>query len=106
MTVGCGGGVSGEELGLKLIGLRMAIDSLELDFAETAAEFASTDEYDEQGSTSPIDWIRHNCRMTSTAACASVAVGKNLERLPESVQAVHGGQIGFAHLTVMARTAN
>src|SRR6266851_1703109 len=30
----------------------------------------------------------------------------NLERLPESVQAVKGGEVGFAHLTVMARTLN
>jgi hypothetical protein len=98
--------VSGELLGFKLIGLRHAIDSLELEFARTAAEFAETDEYDEQGSTSPIDWIRHNCHMTSNAAGARVAVGRNLERLPESVQAMNGGEIGFAHLTVMARTAD
>jgi hypothetical protein len=98
--------VSGELLGYKLIGLRQAIDSLELEFAQTAAEFARTDEYDEQGSTSPIDWIRHTCHMTSTTAAACLAVGKNLERLPESVQAVKSGDIGFAHLTVMARTLN
>jgi hypothetical protein len=113
MTVGCGGGVSemsrpglGELLGYKLIGLRLAIDSLEMDFARTAAEFACTNEYDEQGSTSPIDWIRHNCNMTSVTAGAAVAVGENLDRLPETVAAVRSGEIGFAHLTVMARTAN
>ena len=106
MTVGCGGGVPGEQLGYKLIALRYAIDSLELDFAQTAAEFARTDEYDEQGSTSPIDWIRHNCHMTSITAGASVAVGLNLEQLPESVEAMKGGEIGFAHLVCMARTAN
>ena len=106
MTVGCGVAVSGELLGFKLIGLRKAIDSLELEFARTAAEFARTDEYDEQGSTSPIDWIRHNCHLTSVAAGGCVAVGRNLERMPESVQAVQSGEIGFAHLTVMARTAD
>jgi hypothetical protein len=61
--------VSGELLGYKLIGLRQAIDSLELEFAQTAAEFAGTNEYDEQGSTSPIDWIRHTSfatRLTPT----------------------------------------
>src|SRR5260370_8518235 len=88
------------------MGLGHAIDSLELEFAQTAAEFAHTNEYDEQGSTSPIDWIRHACHMTSTSAAACLAVGKNLERLPESVQAVKSGEVGFAHLTVMARTLN
>src|SRR6266849_1566199 len=106
MTIGCGVGVSGELLGYKLIGLRQAIDSLELEFAQTAAEFARTDEYDEQGSTSPIDWIRHSCHMTSTSAAACLAVGKNLQRLPESVQALKSGEVGFAHITVMARTLN
>jgi hypothetical protein len=106
MVVGCGGEVSGEQLGYKLIALRYAIDSLELEFAETAAEFARTDEYDEQGSTTPIDWIRHNCHLTTGAAGGAVAVGENLEQLPESVQAMKSGEIGFAHLTVMARTAN
>jgi len=70
MNVGCGVAVSGELLGYKLVGLRMAIDSLELEFAQTAAEFARTNEYDEQGSTSPIDWIRHTCHMTSVTAVA------------------------------------
>src|SRR6267143_3637182 len=106
MALGSGVLVSGELLGYKLVGLRQAIDSLELEFAQTAAEFARTDEYDEQGSTSPIDWIRHSCHMTSVTAAACLAVGKNLERLPESVQAMKSGEVGFAHLTVMARTAN
>src|SRR5438094_1474770 len=44
--------------------------------------------------------------MNSGPAGAAVAVGKNLEQLPESVQAMKSGEIGFAHLTVMARTAN
>src|SRR5260370_31973603 len=106
MTIGRGVAVSGELLGYNLIGLRQAIDSLELESAQTAAEFARTDEYDEQGSASPIDWIRHSCHMTSTTAAACLAVGKNLERLPESVQAMKSGEVGFAHLTVMARTLN
>jgi hypothetical protein len=33
MAIGCGVAVSGELLGYKLIGLRQAIDSLELEFA-------------------------------------------------------------------------
>src|SRR5260370_41689026 len=37
MTIGCGVAMSGELLGYKLIGLRHAIDSLELEFAQTAA---------------------------------------------------------------------
>jgi hypothetical protein len=82
------------------------IDLLQLRAAQLAARFAATDEYDEQGYATPIDWIRFNCRVTSNVAADLIAVGKNLERLPESAQAVSQGEIGFAHLKAMARTAN
>ncbi|MGA8634878.1 MAG: hypothetical protein WB805_08495, partial [Candidatus Dormiibacterota bacterium] len=52
------------ELGDHLIRLRHGIDLLELGFAAEAAVFAATDEYDAQGSVSPIDWIRHHCHLS------------------------------------------
>ena len=54
----------------------------------------------------PIDWIRFNCHLTSNAAADLIAVGKNLHRMPESVQAISAGEIGYAHMKPMARTAN
>ena len=80
-------------------------DLLQLQAAQLAARFAATDEYDEQGYASAIDWIRFNCHATSNVAADLLAVGKNLERLPESAQAVARGEIGFAHVKAMARTA-
>src|SRR4029077_19850086 len=68
--------------------------------------FAGREEYAVRGATIPIDCTRHSCHMTSTTAANSLAVGKNLERLPESIQAMKSGEVGFAHLTVMARTMN
>src|SRR6266850_7790 len=58
-----------------------------------AARFAATNEYDEQGFASPIDWIRFNCHVTSNAAADLIAVGENLERLPESAEAVSNSEI-------------
>jgi hypothetical protein len=81
-------------------------DLLQLQAAHLAAQFAATEEYDEQGYATPIDWIRFNCHVTSNAAADLIAVGKNLHRMPESVQAVCRGEIGFAHVKAMARTAN
>jgi len=98
-------GVSGEELRARMMRKRTAIDLMELSFAEDAAVFAATDEYDELGFVSAIDWIRFNCHMTSGAAAVSVAVGTTMDRLPRSVEAVSQGEIGLAHVTVMARTA-
>jgi hypothetical protein len=73
--------------------------------SDAAARFAATNEYDAQGYASPIDWIRFTCHQTSTVAADLIAVGKTRERVPESTQAVSNGEIGFAHLKAMARTA-
>jgi len=96
---------SAEEAGWELIHLRHQCDRLELEFSRQAAAFAGTDEYDRQGSVSPIDWIRHQCHMGGGAAADRVAVGRLASALPESVQATVDGEIGFAHLTLIARTA-
>src|SRR4029077_3166692 len=93
------------ELAAELKGIRHAQDLLELEFSATAAAFSKTEEYDEQGSVSPIDWIRHHCRMSSGAVWNSLAVGQHLDDLPRSIEAVESAEIGYAHLALMARTA-
>ena len=93
------------ELGEQLIRLRYGIDLLELGFAAEAAMFASTDEYDAQGSVSPIDWIRHHCHMSRQAAARAVAAGEQVHSLPASVAALEAGDIGFAHFSLLAGTA-
>src|SRR5476651_2487714 len=97
--------VSNDLLRGRLIQRRRVIDLQELAFAREAAEFAASDVWDEDGSVSAIDWLRFNCHMTAGAAANAVAVGEILDQLPESHQAVVDGEIGFAHLAVMARTA-
>ena len=97
--------VSNDLLSRRLLERRRVIDLQELAFAREAAEFAASDAWDEDGSASAIDWIRFNCHMTAGAAANAVAVGDALPRVPESHQAVVDGEIGFAHLAVMARTA-
>jgi hypothetical protein len=98
--------LSGLELRERMIRKRHAIDLMELSFSEDAARFAATDAYDDDGFVSPIDWIRFNCHMTAGAAADRVAVGETMHRMPESIQAMAQAEIGFAHLAVMARTAD
>jgi uncharacterized protein DUF222/HNH endonuclease len=98
--------VSNDLLRERLIQRRRVIDLQELAFAREAAEFALSDAWDEDGSVSPIDWIRFNCHMTSGAAADRVAVGQAMNRMPRTVEAVAEGEIGLAHVTVMARTAD
>src|SRR5438105_12590018 len=97
---------TGEEIGYQLITLRRVIDQLELNFSKVAADFVKTDFWEDQGSASPYDWVRFNCHMTSNAAGDRVAVGELASNLAESTQAMDDGEFGFAHLAVMARTAD
>jgi hypothetical protein len=97
---------SGAELALELVRLAGERDLIDLRFSLLASEYAATDHYDQEGFVSPIDWVRFNCHMTSNAAADRVAVGERLGELTETTDAMVSGQIGFAHMTVMARTAN
>ena len=93
------------ELGQHLIRLRHGIDLLELDFSGSAATFAGTDEYENQGSVSPYDWIRHNCHMSAQAASRAVTAGEQFGRLLGSASALEAGEIGFAHFSLLAGVA-
>ena len=46
------------EIGEELKQVLHQIDLLQLRAAHLAAQFSATDEYDEQGYATPIDWIR------------------------------------------------
>src|SRR4030088_2651815 len=94
----------GSALATFLSHLRPSIDTLEIKFSEGAAAFAETDEYDQQGAYSPLHWIRMNCHMSAGAAADRVAVGGQLQSLPESHQSMVEGGIGFATPAPGART--
>jgi hypothetical protein len=96
---------SGPELSFDMRELSRCRDLIELKFSEMAAAFATTDEYDIDGSVSPLHWIRHQCHLGGGAAADRVVVGEQLKNMPESAEAVAGGKIGFAHLALIARTA-
>jgi hypothetical protein len=85
---------------------RVLINRLELDFARDAARFAAT--YDEELhlNPSPISWMRHNCAMTSTAAASAICVGEQTDRLGQTAAALAEGRVGFAHMALMAGTAD
>ena len=90
----------------RLIADAHVLSVMQLLFARKAAEFASTDDYQEDGAATSIDWIRINCHMTGPAAADFVSVGEHLAELPASVDALAQGDLGFGHLAVMSRTAN
>jgi Domain of unknown function (DUF222) len=97
--------VTPAELGERLIRLRHGIDRLEVAFAIGAGASAATAEYETQGSVSPVDWVRHHCRMSGHAAARSVVTGEQATQLPASLAALDEGRIGAGHLALLAGTA-
>lgn len=92
-------------LGDHLVELSHLRDLIDLALAHGAARFATTDEYDRQGATSPIHWMRGACHLPSHAAADAICVGEEALRLQASVAALTSGRIGFGHLALLARTA-
>src|ERR1700730_2298433 len=93
------------DLATALMRLRVAINALELTFARDAAQFAGGYEEDFFGDASPYAWMRENCHMSAYAAVSAVHVGDNTATLEQSTAALLEGRIGFAHLCLMAGTA-
>jgi len=64
----------------------------QLMFAKEVAEFAATEEYQEWGDTTSIDWIRLHCHMTGPQAANYVAAGEHFDDLPQTVLAMAEGK--------------
>src|ERR1700736_6798476 len=85
--------------------LRHQIDLLELRWADGAARLAAAGYHQEIGWQKPADFLRHHCRMGEGAVKDRLAVARTCGQLAQSGRAVIEGEIGFAHLVVMAHTA-
>jgi Domain of unknown function (DUF222)/HNH endonuclease len=90
----------------RLIEMGRGISLMQLMFAKEAAEFAATEEYEEWGATTPIDWIRIHCHMTGPQAANYVAAGEHFDELPQTTLAMAEGKVGFGHMVVIARTTD
>ena len=86
------------------------IDRLKLDFskdaARLAAQFANEDAGELLDAPTAGEWIRHNCKTSRSVAYDCINVGEQMHRLPKCAEAVATGAIGFAHLSVIARTSS
>ena len=94
-----------DDVARELMETERLVDLLQLKAARLAAALAETKVWDEAGFNSPGDWMRFHCHLTNNVAWDRIAVGKRLGQMPESEQALYDGDIGYAHLRVMARTA-
>jgi hypothetical protein len=93
-----------QEITAEIVRVRRDIDERKLYFSQLAAAVAGFDYWDD-GCSTAIEWITFECKVTRNDAADSIAVGEQLSRMPESIQAMRAGEIGFAHMPVVARTA-
>src|SRR5215472_18648846 len=84
--------------------LRVQINRCELAFAQASAMLGELEVRDRIDLTA-IQLLRYECHMPTGAAGAAVNVGEQMDRVPASRSALEDGRIGFAHLNLIARTA-
>ena len=78
---------------------------LQLEASVLAFQLLENGFLEDAGFNSPTDWLRFNCHLTDKVASDRIQVGEQLAAMPASVEAMRAGEIGYGHLTVMARTA-
>src|SRR5436305_11399822 len=95
-----------EERAARLMERRHMLDLEEVLWCREAAALVATDYYDEQGFATPQEWLRISCHLTRGQAAERVAVGAEIHSMPQSLQALLAGEIGYGHVAAMAKTAH
>jgi Domain of unknown function (DUF222) len=75
--------------------LREVIDALEVEFSRSARAFQLQGGHLADGFPGVVSWLRQNCKMSGTTAADRVCVGKELESLPHTTEALASGRLGF-----------
>ncbi len=101
------GRAQGTALGEGLIKIREAgIDALEAVFAEGLRRFDQSGEYAADSALDLVAWLRWKCKLSGAAAAERVTISRQLERLPATQQAFASGDLGYHHVSFLARTAD
>src|SRR5579859_65123 len=81
--------------------LREVIDALEVEFSRSARAFQLQGGHLAHGFPCVVSWLRQNCKMSGTSAADRVCVGKELESLPHTSEALAAGRLGFQSAAVI-----
>lgn len=97
--------LDGPALGQIAIELREVIDRTEAASADVLCRFEKSGAYAAGGALSMVAWMRGNCKLSGGAAAERVGIARQLEKLPQTRQAIARGEVGYQHVALMARTA-
>src|ERR1700730_605455 len=98
--------VPGPDCREDLIQLALVRHRLDLLMSVVAGTLSESMAWDEDGYTTPIQWLREEARLPAGVACHQVGVGLSLGSVPASVEALERGEIGFGHLALIVETAS
>jgi hypothetical protein len=91
-----------EQLRGEMADLRHIQDLIDLKFSRQASKLEAMAREEEEMETA-YHWIRHACKVSGSTASDRLRIGELEKQLGASVEAMVEGEIGFAHLTVIAR---
>lgn len=97
--------VPGADCRQDLVQMALVRHRLDLLMSEMAATLVDSGIWDEDGYTTPIQWLREEAKLPAGVACQHVEVGLSLGSVPRSVEALERGGIGFGHLALICDTA-
>ena len=80
--------------------IRNKVDALD---ASVLTSFEATQEHAAQGHSSPIGWVKHNCRERGKDIARRRRLARELRSVPVTDQALVEGAITFEHVDVLAR---
>src|SRR5438270_10763047 len=93
------------DLGPVAIELREMADRTEGFSAEVIRRFEKSGAWAEDGALDIVSWLKANGKLSCGAAMERVAIGRQLEKLPETAQAFQRGDLGYQHAAILSRTA-
>jgi hypothetical protein len=94
-----------ENLGQVAIELREIVDRSEGLSAEVVRRFEKSGAWAADGALNMVAWLKSNGNLSGGAAMERVAMGRQLEKLPETAQAFQRGDLGYQHVAILSRTA-
>jgi hypothetical protein len=88
-----------------LVELRRAADRVEAEFARRLALFDHRKACRIEGALSTVGWLRHRCKLSSSAAAERTAMARHLAELPQTAAAYTRGDLGYEQARVITRAA-
>ena len=98
--------VPGPDCRQDLIELAVLRHRLDLLMSGLAATLTESRAWDDDGYTTPVQWLREEAKLPSSVACQQVDVGLSMGSVPASIEALERGEIGFGHLALMVDAAS